>query len=161
MITSRSHQDPLQDLIQDPFQDLPKIPFMFPKASLNKLAPNHKHSIYIPNDFCTKQRTCSYMVFAVTKPYECTQSGTCSIDLNAEPAFVNQLRRATGCSELPSNSVVRQRLHLQNYYLKSKRSRRAPQAASALYCIIEQRRVQQAALAKVQLFVSHVRLVST
>ena len=80
----------------------------------------------------------AHMVYAVTKPCECTQSGTCSIDLNVKPAFVNQLRRATGCSELPSNSVVRQKLHLRNYYLTSKRSRRAPQAASALCDMIEQ-----------------------
>jgi hypothetical protein len=34
---------------------------MFPKASLNKLAPHNKHSIYTPNNFCTKQRrTCSH-----------------------------------------------------------------------------------------------------
>jgi hypothetical protein len=101
----------------------------------------------------------AHMVYAVTKPCECPQSGTCSIELNVKPApaFVNQLRRATGCSELPSNSVVRQKLHLRNNYLTPKRSRRAPQAASALYEIIEQRRAQQAALAKVQLLASHMR----
>ena len=96
------------------------------------------------------------MVYAVTKPCECPQSKTCVIHLNVKPAFVNQLRRATGCSELPSNSVVRQKLHLQNYYLTSKRSRRAPQAASARYD--EQRRAQQAALAKEKPFISHAQL---
>ena len=130
--TSRSPSRTLPRSAQDPF----KIPFKIPlhvSQSIFEQTRTESQTPYTYRMILALNKEHAHMVYAVTKPCECTQSGTCSIDLNVKPAFVNQLRRATGCSELPSNSVVRQKLHLRNYYLTSKRSRRAPQAASALY----------------------------
>jgi hypothetical protein len=113
---------PLQELLLDPLQDLSKIPlgspsrspFMFQKASLNKLAPNHKHSMYIPNDFCTKQRTCPY--------------GLCSHEAVRMPTKRDLLDRAECQTSSSFCEPASPRHWLQRAAIEQ---RRAPEAALA------------------------------